>query len=86
MSLRIFHRFLDGESRKTALSIVLNGTEVIANDVFLKNKSELVTADPEILRIKNKLGESYRLKYKAYVLPHFSKLSSPERKMLGGRD
>lgn len=82
----IFHRFLEGESRKTALSIVLNGTKVIANDVFLKNKSELVTADPEILRIKNKLGESYRLKYKAYVLPHFSKLSQPERNLLGGRE
>lgn len=76
----VYHRYLAGESGITKLKLSINGEKIRAIDPFLTEKS-VQAMDDEILVIKGN-----KILVRPYILPHISKLSSEEIKMLGGKD
>lgn len=76
----VYHRYLMGESGITKLKLFINGEKVKAIDPFLTNKS-LQAMDDETLII-----QGHKILVRPYILPHISKLTSDEIKMLGGKD
>ena len=76
----VYHRYLMGESGIRKLKLFINGEKVKAIDPFLTNKS-VQAMDDETLVI-----QGHKILVRPYILPHISKLTSDEIKMLGGKD
>ena len=76
----VYHRYLAGESGITKLKLSINGEKIKGIDPFLTEKS-VQAMDDEILVIRG-----YKILVRPYILPHISKLTSDEIKMLGGKD
>ena len=76
----VYHRYLMGESGIRKLKLFINGEKVKAIDPFLTNKS-VQAMDDETLII-----QGHKILVRPYILPHISKLTSDEIKMLGGKD
>lgn len=76
----VFHRYLSGEPGLKRISISMNHVPIDPIDPFITNKSTQCM-DDEILQIR---GE--KIVIRPYILPHSSKLSSAELKVLGGKD
>ena len=76
----VYHRYLMGESGIRKLKLFINGEKVKAIDPFLINKS-VQAMDDETLII-----QGHKILVRPYILPHISKLTSDEIKMLGGKD
>jgi hypothetical protein len=76
----VFHRYLSGESGLKKLSIQINFEKIVPIDPFLTLKS-VQAMDDETLIIKGK-----KISIRPYILPHISKMTSEEIKMLGGKE
>lgn len=76
----VFHRYLSGEAGLKKLSIQINFEKIVPIDPFLTLKSVQVM-DDETLIIKGK-----KISIRPYILPHISKMTSEEIKMLGGKE
>lgn len=76
----VYHRYLAGESGITKLKLSINGEKIKGIDPFLTEKS-VQAMDDEILVIRGN-----KILVRPYILPHISKLTSDEIKMLGGKD
>lgn len=76
----IYHRYLAGESGITKLKLSINGEKIKGIDPFLTEKS-VQAMDDETLVIQGN-----KILVRPYILPHISKLTSDEIKMLGGKD
>jgi hypothetical protein len=75
----VFHRYLVGEgSRK--LEIFMQGAQLFLIDPFMKSHPATQTMDEEIIR----MGDDSEIVFQAFILPHFSKLSTQEKTLLGG--
>lgn len=76
----VYHRYIAGESGITKLKLSINGEKVKAIDPFLTEKS-VQAMDDEILVVQGS-----KILVRPYILPHISKLTSDEIKILGGKD
>ncbi len=76
----VYHRYIVGEAGITKLKLSINGEKIKAIDPFLTEKS-VQAMDDEILVIQDS-----KILVRPYILPHISKLTSDEIKMLGGKD
>ena len=76
----VYHRYLAGESGITKLKLSINGEKIKEIDPFLTEKS-VQAMDDETLVIQGN-----KILVRPYILPHISKLTSDEIKMLGGKD
>lgn len=76
----VFHRYLSGEAGLKKLSIQINFEKIVPIDPFLTLKS-VQAMDDETLIIKGK-----KISIRPYILPHISKMTSEEIKMLGGKE
>lgn len=76
----VYHRYLAGESGITKLKLSINGEKIKGIDPFLTEKS-IQAMDDETLVIQGN-----KILVRPYILPHISKLTSDEIKMLGGKD
>lgn len=76
----VYHRYLAGESGITKLKLAINGEKIKEIDPFLTEKS-VQAMDDETLVIQGN-----KILVRPYILPHISKLTSDEIKMLGGKD
>lgn len=75
----VFHRYLSGQETKK-LSIYLQGAELSPVDPFMKSHPATQTIGEEIIR----MGADQVVSIQPYILPHFSKLSTQEKALLGG--
>lgn len=75
----VFHRYLAGEGDRK-LQIFLQGAPLSPTDPFMKSHPATQTVDEEIMRMGNDKDVSFQI----YILPHFSKLSTQEKSILGG--
>lgn len=76
----VYHRYLAGESGITKLKLSINGEKIKPVDPFLTEKS-VQAMDDETLVIQGN-----KILVRPYILPHISKLSPDEIKMLGGKE
>lgn len=76
----VFHRYLAGETGLRKLSISINSNKVIPTDPFLTSKSIQAMDDETLILQGNKII------VRPYILPHVSKMSAEELKMLGGKE
>ena len=76
-----FHRYLAGE-RGRQLAIHLQGTPIEPVDPFMTTHPATQSLDEERIAVKD--GENIFVK--PYVIPHFSKLTVEERRVLGGEE
>lgn len=76
----VYHRYLAGESGITKLKLSINGEKIKGVDPFLTEKS-VQAMDDETLVIQGN-----KILVRPYILPHISKLTIDEIKMLGGKD
>ena len=76
----VYHRYLAGESGITKLKLSINGEKIKGVDPFLTEKS-VQAMDDEALVIQGN-----KILVRPYILPHISKLTLDEIKMLGGKD
>lgn len=76
----VYHRYLEGESGIIKLNMSINGEKIKGIDPFLTEKSVQVM-DDEVLVIQGN-----KIIVRPYILPHISKMTSDEIKMLGGKD
>ena len=76
----VYHRYLSGETGIKKLQLSINGEKVSPLDPFLKSKSTQ-PMDDEVLIIHGQ-----KIIVKPYILPHLSRMSPEEIKLLGGKD
>lgn len=76
----VYHRYLAGESGITKLKLSINGEKIKPVDPFLTEKS-VQAMDDETLVIQGN-----KILVRPYILPHISKLSPDEIKILGGKE
>lgn len=76
----VFHRYLSGEPGITKLKISINGDDVLPTDPYIKNKSTR-PMDDEVLIIHGEI-----ITVRPYILPHRSRMTAEEIKLLGGED
>lgn len=82
----IFHRYLSGDLGKLPrLNISVNGTPLEPVDPFCRSNEATIPSPVEPIQIKRG-DRSYTVMMKAFVLPHYSKLSSREYEEYGGRE
>ena len=74
-----FHRYLSGELSKK-LTIKINGSNLPTIDPFLKKHPATQCMGAESIRMSG--GQEVSLQ--PFVMPHFSKLTSEEQRILGG--
>ena len=77
----IFHRYLDGEEGLRKLSIVFNGVVLKATDPFLRHHDATQRLPHETLYLAGQ-----PIDVQAFVLPHYSKISSMDHERLGGEE
>lgn len=76
-----FHRYLAGEHGLRKLKISLNGGELSPIDPFLRDHPATQIKPIEHLELDRK-----PFSVQAFILPHFSKISSHEHEKLGGEE
>lgn len=76
----VYHRYLSGEKGLRKLIIEINSKRLMPTDPFLSTKS-VQAMDEEVFLIQ---GE--KIIVRPYILPHISKMSAEEIKMLGGKE
>ncbi|SED07126.1 ATP-binding protein [Paenibacillus sp. GP183] len=76
----VFHRYISGESGLKSIKMNINNEPLAPHDPFLINKSTQIMDDEKI-----SIGDHLIL-VKPYILPHISKMTDAEIKMLGGKD
>ncbi|WP_082571834.1 ATP-binding protein [Ensifer sp. Root142] len=76
-----FHRYLTGEEGIRKLSICFNGDNLKAADPFLRNHEATQSLPREVLQLRG-----YPIDVQAFVLPHYSKLTSADHERLGGEE
>jgi hypothetical protein len=74
-----FHRYLAGDQGVRKLKISFNGQTLEPIDPFLRNHPATQVKPVEPLELEGK-----RFNVQAFILPHFSKISSHEHEKLGG--
>lgn len=77
----VFHRFLEGKSRRPQLTIHLNGAPLDAFDPFHESHPATRRESLEPLRISGHI-----VRVQPFILPHYSKLGENEYEKLGGED
>jgi Histidine kinase-, DNA gyrase B-, and HSP90-like ATPase len=77
----IFHRYLAGEEGLRKLSITFNGDVLKPIDPFLRHHEATQALPPESLTLS---GQPINIQ--AFVLPHYSKISSADHERLGGEE
>ncbi len=75
----IFHRYLSGEAR-AKFSIEVQGVALKPIDPFMSQHPATQTIDEEIIKL---IGRE-EIAVKPYIVPHFSKLTTEEKEILGG--
>lgn len=76
-----FHRYLAGENGLRKLKITLNGGALSAIDPFLRDHPATQARPIEHLELEGK-----PFSVQAFILPHFSKITSHEHERLGGEE
>lgn len=76
----VYHRYLSGESGLKKIDVRINNTKIEPIDPFLSDKS-IQVMDDEILVIRGK-----HIEVRPYILPHISRMTANEIKMLGGKE
>lgn len=76
----VYHRYLAGEVGLKKIEIKINNVKIEPIDPFLSTKS-VQAMDDEILVVRGK-----HIDVRPYILPHISKMTSDEIKMLGGKE
>lgn len=76
----VYHRYLSGEVGIKKIEIQINNVKIEPLDPFLSSKS-IQAMDDETLIVRGK-----RIEVRPYILPHVSKMTSDEIKMLGGKE
>ena len=76
----VFHRYITGEFGITKLKISINGEKVTALDPFLMEKST------PAMDVETLLVNGQKIDVRPYILPHISKMTPDELKMLGGKE
>lgn len=76
----VYHRYLSGEVGLKKIEIQINNVKIEPIDPFLSSKS-VQAMDDEILVVRGK-----HIEVRPYILPHISKMTSDEIKMLGGKE
>lgn len=76
----VYHRYLAGEIGIKKIEIKINNVKIEPIDPFLSTKS-VQAMDDETLIVSGK-----RIEVRPYILPHISKMTSDEIKMLGGKE
>lgn len=69
----VFHRYLQGEQGTKPLRLRLNGTDVEGRDPYLLNNGLTQRLPDDSFEV-----DGHRIKVKAYILPHPSRLPRPE--------
>lgn len=77
----VFHRYLAGEEGLRKLSIVFNGDTLKPTDPFLRHHEATQRLPHETLQLSGK-----PIDVQAFVLPHYSKISSADHERLGGEE
>jgi len=77
----VFHRYLSGEQGLRKLSIVFNGDTLKPTDPFLRHHEATQRLPHETLQLSGKA-----IDVQAFVLPHYSKISSADHERLGGEE
>jgi hypothetical protein len=77
----IFHRYIAGEHGLHKLKINFNGDQLKAVDPFFRNHPATQIQPVEHLELE---GQPFNVQ--AFILPHYSKLSSAEYEKLGGEE
>ncbi|MHA4735334.1 ATP-binding protein [Ensifer adhaerens] len=76
-----FHRYLAGEEGIRKLAISFNGDPLKPIDPFLRNHEATQSLPREVLQLRG-----YPIDVQAFVLPHYSKLTSSDHARLGGEE
>ncbi len=76
----VYHRYLTGEVGLKKFEIQINNVKIEPIDPFLSSKS-VQAMDDEILVVRGKY-----IDVRPYILPHISKMTTDEIKMLGGKE
>ena len=76
----VYHRYLAGELGLKKIEIKINNVKIEPIDPFLSTKS-VQSMDDEILVVRGK-----HIEVRPYILPHISKMTSDEIRMLGGKE
>lgn len=76
----VYHRYLAGEAGLKKIELKINNVKIEPLDPFLSSKS-VQAMDDEILNVRGK-----RIEVRPYILPHISKMTTDEIKMLGGKE
>ena len=77
----IFHRYLSGEVKKGKFTLSLNGQRTEPFDPYYREHRAADADHAEELRVG-----SARIRVKAYIIPHFSKLRNSELEKLSGEE
>lgn len=81
----IFHRYLAGQVNNQKLTISVNGTPLDYIDPFCTSNPATQPFAEEPIKVPGLEGDSV-IGMKAYVLPHFNKLTGEEYEQYGGRE
>ncbi|RAL68864.1 hypothetical protein C1G86_1608 [Dehalococcoides mccartyi] len=76
----VFHRYLTGETGQKRVEISINKQPIKPLDPFLSGKSE------QVMDVEPIIIDGQKITATPYILPHTSRLSSEELKLLGGED
>lgn len=76
----VYHRYLAGEVGLKKIEININNVKIEPTDPFLSSKS-VQAMDDEILVVRGK-----HIEVRPYILPHISKMTSDEIKIIGGKE
>lgn len=77
----IFHRFIEGKSKRPPLTIHLNGTRLTHFDPFHTDHAATQRLESEPLPVGGHV-----VHVQPYILPHYSKLGENEYEKLGGEE
>lgn len=77
----VFHRFIEGKTKRPKLTIHLNGQALEPFDPFHTGHNATIVHELETLTVGKEL-----VRIRPYTLPHFSKLMEDEHERLGGEE
>lgn len=79
----VFHRFIDGDGRKTSkVTLVLNNGVISAFDPFFRQKSEML--ENEVIYLDDG-EESDVVEIQPYIMPHYSRLTEKQERSYQSR-
>jgi hypothetical protein len=76
----VFHRYLTGEAGQKRVEMSINKQPIKPLDPFLSGKSE------QVMDVEPIIIDGQKITATPYILPHTSRLSNEEIKLLGGED